>query len=660
MGSWRERVEGGLSQSLPKVGAGTMMSQSCNNVDVQSCNRVKGGEVDLSQVWLACAGPLVHVPGVGDKVYYFPQGHIEQVEAYMKQDGNVEMPIYNIPSKILCKVANIQLKAEANTDEVFARVTLLPEREDSSPADSSTLSQPQKNRAIFFSKKLTPSDTSTHGGFSVPKRYADECFPPLDMSHQPPAQELVAKDLHGLEWHFRHIYRGQPRRHLLTSGWSVFVAAKKLLPGDACIFLRGGNGELYVGIHRARRVQTTTASLLSSLGMQHGILATAFHSFTTGSMFTVYYRPWTGCSEFIIPYDQYMKSAEIDYSIGTRFRMQFASEECPEHRFSGTVVGVEDIDCIRWPGSDWRCLKVQCDVMSEPTVRPERVSPWSIEHIGTINKKNTSVLPHPKRARSSDPLPPEFLFIVKDVYSKGILKDSLEYEHQKHSGVLQGQEIGVATNENGASAQPTLPCFTQKQDHSPTALEKQLPFEMLDPHCHGPGGDPPSFGSTTFCPPTFASCGPLMDLLTSDERETSQDQQNGSGKYMLFGIDIFNNHWELPSPQVASSRELSSLCDVPPMDISDPSKNTSDNLPERQCKNCCSYTNRSCTKVLKYGTALGRSVDVTRFNGYKELISELDQMFDFGGTLRDGSTDWHITYANGEGDMLLLGDCPWP
>lgn len=29
-----------------------------------------------------------------------------------------------------------------------------------------------------------------------------------DMSQNPPWQELVAKDLHGNEWHFRHIFRG--------------------------------------------------------------------------------------------------------------------------------------------------------------------------------------------------------------------------------------------------------------------------------------------------------------------------------------------------------------------------------------------------------------------------------------------------------------------
>ncbi|RRT78925.1 hypothetical protein GW17_00048422 [Ensete ventricosum] len=29
-----------------------------------------------------------------------------------------------------------------------------------------------------------------------------------DFSQQPPAQELIAKDLHGNEWKFRHIFRG--------------------------------------------------------------------------------------------------------------------------------------------------------------------------------------------------------------------------------------------------------------------------------------------------------------------------------------------------------------------------------------------------------------------------------------------------------------------
>jgi hypothetical protein len=37
-----------------------------------------------------------------------------------------------------------------------------------------------------------------------------------DYSQQPPAQELVARDLHDQEWHFRHIYRG------ISNIWSFF------------------------------------------------------------------------------------------------------------------------------------------------------------------------------------------------------------------------------------------------------------------------------------------------------------------------------------------------------------------------------------------------------------------------------------------------------
>lgn len=33
-------------------------------------------------------------------------------------------------------------------------------------------------------------------------------------------------------------YVGQPRRHLLTTGWSTFVTSKRLVAGDSFVFLR--------------------------------------------------------------------------------------------------------------------------------------------------------------------------------------------------------------------------------------------------------------------------------------------------------------------------------------------------------------------------------------------------------------------------------------
>lgn len=38
------------------------------------------GEDELyEELWRGCAGPLVDVPRIGERVFYFPQGHIEQV-----------------------------------------------------------------------------------------------------------------------------------------------------------------------------------------------------------------------------------------------------------------------------------------------------------------------------------------------------------------------------------------------------------------------------------------------------------------------------------------------------------------------------------------------------------------------------------------------------
>ncbi|KAL8232320.1 hypothetical protein R6Q57_002103 [Mikania cordata] len=342
------------------------------------------GDADVAlykELWRACAGPLVTVPQEKELVFYFPQGHIEQVEASTNQIAERHMPVYDLPSKILCRVMNVQLKAELESDEVFAQITLMPEPNQDENAVKKEPTPPGETRfrVYSFCKTLTASDTSTHGGFSVLRRHADECLPPLDMSRQPPTQDLEAKDLHGNEWRFRHIFRGQPRRHLLQSGWSVFVSSKRLVAGDAFIFLRGENGELRVGVRRAMRQQANVpSSVISSHSMHLGVLATAWHAIQTGTIFTVYYKPRTSPAEFIVPYDQYMESIKNSYSIGMRFKMRFEGEESPEQRFTGTVVGIEETDPNSWPNSKWGCLKVRWDETST-IPRPERVSPWQIE-----------------------------------------------------------------------------------------------------------------------------------------------------------------------------------------------------------------------------------------------------------------------------------------
>lgn len=64
-------------------------------------------------------------------------------------------------------------------------------------------------------------------------------------------------------------------------------------------------------------------------------------------------------------------------------------------------------------------------------------------------------------------------------------------------------------------------------------------------------------------------------------------------------------------------------------------------------------------QVHKQGTALGRSVDLTKFNNYDELLAELDKLFDFNGELKAMNKNWMVVYTDDEGDMMLVGDDPW-
>ncbi|KAG2717895.1 hypothetical protein I3843_03G192500 [Carya illinoinensis] len=338
-----------------------------------------------SELWHACAGPLVSLPPVGSLVVYFAQGHSEQVAASMQKETDFIPNYPNLPSKLICMLHNVTLHADPETDEVYAQMTLQPvNKYDKEAVLASDMGLKQSRQpSEFFCKTLTASDTSTHGGFSVPRRAAEKIFPPLDYSMQPPAQELVARDLHDNSWTFRHIYRGQPKRHLLTTGWSVFVSTKRLFAGDSVLFIRDEKSQLLLGIKRANRQQPAlSSSVISSDSMHIGILAAAAHAAANNSPFTIFYNPRASPAEFVIPLAKYNKAMYTQVSPGMRFRMMFETEESGVRRYMGTITGISDLDPIRWKTSQWRNLQVGWDE-STAGERPSRVSIWEIEPVVT-------------------------------------------------------------------------------------------------------------------------------------------------------------------------------------------------------------------------------------------------------------------------------------
>ncbi|VAI55200.1 unnamed protein product [Triticum turgidum subsp. durum] len=335
------------------------------------------------ELWHACAGPLVSLPPVGSLVVYFPQGHSEQVAASMQKDVEAHVPSYpNLPSKLICLLHSVTLQADPDTDEVYAQMTLQPVNTYAKEAlQLSELALRQARPQMeFFCKTLTASDTSTHGGFSVPRRAAEKIFPSLDFSLQPPCQELQARDIHDNVWTFRHIFRGQPKRHLLTTGWSLFVSGKKLFAGDSVIFVRDEKQQLLLGIRRANRQPTNiSSSVLSSDSMHIGVLAAAAHASANTSPFTIFYNPRASPTEFVIPFAKYQKAMYSNQiSLGMRFRMMCETEELGTRRYMGTITGISDLDPVRWKNSQWRSLQVGWDE-SAAGERRNRVSIWEIE-----------------------------------------------------------------------------------------------------------------------------------------------------------------------------------------------------------------------------------------------------------------------------------------
>nr|ARR29288.1 auxin response factor 2 [Cyrtomium guizhouense] len=686
------------------------------------------------ELWQACAGSLVSVPKAGECVWYFPQGHMEQVAASTQQACNQQLPnSTSLDSKVFCRVVSRTLSAEPDTDEVFAQISLLPEPEVTKSADTMEEEPVNPQRSIrMFTKILTASDTSTHGGFSVLRKHAEDCLPLLDMSQDPPFQDLVATDLHGQEWKFRHTYRGHPRRHLLTTGWSVFVSNKRLVAGDAVIFLRGENGELRVGIRRAKRQPVSQPSVLSSHSMHMGVVATASYAITTRTMFSVYYKPRVSLSTFLVPVHIYTKAMAQSLSVGMRFKMKCETDDGSERSYAGTITGLGGTDASSWPNSKWRSLIVNWDEMTNE--RAVRVSPWEIEPCASPPMVNPSPTARNKRFR---PVP---FSSATDLPILGSNNSAYECTFSpKYSRVVQGQEpwMGVGSlwrsslNNNlepqhpqqhkGASGAPLLQVSGLRTTLGmPLGLssEGESKLSTVSPisnrggrlsknTMHGSSWPVNDFHSGWFMPISPSQAG-LSSVPTLVEKSLETVNSRHPSMYHPLAPSFpFNQEMPevvSPAPVVAeNSCKLFgiSLTDISPTvagakfartvtgasvlneditydesqqpyihvkDVESPKPTKSDAASEQERPDLCvsreadlrSQSVRSCTKVIKKGSMVGRGIDLSKIDSYKKLIEELEVMFHMKGELADPDKGWQVAYSDNEGDFMHVGDDPWP
>ncbi|KAJ3680225.1 hypothetical protein LUZ60_016503 [Juncus effusus] len=383
-------------------------------ITFDSIEAMRDSEKSLdSQLWHACAGSMVQMPSVHFKVYFFPQGYIEHASSSSSDLPSFSSSCPNrIPPLLLCRVQSIKYLADPDSDEVFSKIRLVPTRSDTSDLSEteeddsvSDLSEKDGNKPVSFAKTLTQSDANNGGGFSVPRYCAETIFPRLDYTADPPVQTVLAKDVHGEIWKFRHIYRGTPRRHLLTTGWSTFVNNKKLVAGDSIVFLRVESGDLHVGIRRAKRGGIGSPDPFPPLSnyafhnnpnnndrltrdqkgrIKMESVIEAVNLATSGRGFEVIYYPRASTPEFVVRAGAVRAAMRVGWGPGMRFKMPFETEDSSRISwFMGTINSVQVADPVRWPSSPWRLLQVTWD---EPDLlqNVKRVSPWLVELVSSI------------------------------------------------------------------------------------------------------------------------------------------------------------------------------------------------------------------------------------------------------------------------------------
>ena len=192
------------------------------------------------EIWQACAGILIEIPKVDSLVYYFPQGHIEHASSIVTVSSS------SIRS-VLCRVANVWLLADPDTEQAYAKFLLEPwNNSKMSNSGSNLIKVDQKSieNVLSFSNVFKPPYTALNF-YTIINDCANRIFPRIDSS-----QKIRMTDIHGENWEFM-LVPGVRKSMMFTTNWPEFVRIKKLKAGDTIVLkLKESTNEHFIGIRR--------------------------------------------------------------------------------------------------------------------------------------------------------------------------------------------------------------------------------------------------------------------------------------------------------------------------------------------------------------------------------------------------------------------------
>ncbi|KAH7576007.1 hypothetical protein JRO89_XS02G0274600 [Xanthoceras sorbifolium] len=218
------------------------------------------------------------------------QVFLVKLQALTRQGLEQHARYFDLPSNIVCRVVNVQLLAEPETDEVYAQLSLLPnfiefvclsfvpfsDQHGEFASRDPPVPVPSSN-VLSLCMTLAASDTGTNSVLSISGMDAGY-VPASRISRNGFAQVEYKNYVALVEIRSFEVFILQMNQDVMYS------------PADGVSV--GDDGKLRVGVRRHVGQQTSRpSSIISSESMYLGLLATASYAILRGTMFTIFYKP---------------------------------------------------------------------------------------------------------------------------------------------------------------------------------------------------------------------------------------------------------------------------------------------------------------------------------------------------------------------------------
>ncbi|CAO2813386.1 unnamed protein product [Amaranthus hypochondriacus] len=319
------------------------------------------------EIWQACAGILIEIPKLDSLVYYFPQGHIEHASSTVTLSSS---PVRSV----LCRVANVLLLADPDTDQAYAKFLLEPWNNckmSNSGSNLIKIDQKSIKNVLSFSNVFKPPFTALNF-YTITKDCANRIFPGIESG-----RKIRITDIHGENWEFM-LVPGVRDSMMFTTNWPEFLRIKKLKAGDTIVLmLKESTNEHFIGIRRGVN-WSTRAGRNSANEVENAIEKAA-----NKESFEAVYYPTPGLPEFVVAAEKVKAATDVGWR--REMKVKIGNESGGEPRkywYHGKILDVNH-DNGSWPDSLWRMLQVEWnvgpEVLAKMRIMQKYMSPWELE-----------------------------------------------------------------------------------------------------------------------------------------------------------------------------------------------------------------------------------------------------------------------------------------